>query len=61
MPALICRKARQDFNAFKKMIDEEIKKADAAIASGVKRADYYDKVIVGKGEPAAKMTSPFDD
>lgn len=48
----------QDFAAFKKMIDEEIKKADA---SGVKPADYYDKVIVGKGEQQAKMISPFDE
>ncbi len=48
----------QDFAAFKKMIDEEIKKADA---SGVKPADYYDKVVVGKGEQQAKMISPFDE
>ena len=51
----------QDFAAFKKMVDEEIKKADAAIAGGVKAGDYYDKVIVGKGEPQAKMISPFDE
>lgn len=51
----------QDFNAFKRMIDEEIKKADAAIAGGVKKSDYYDKVVVGKGEPQAVMISPFDD
>ena len=48
----------QNFDAFKRMIDEEIKKADA---SGVKPADYYDKVIIGKGEQQAKMISPFDD
>ena len=51
----------QDYAAFKKMVDEEIKKADAAIAGGVKQGDYYDKVVVGKGEPQAKMISPFDD
>ncbi len=51
----------QDYAAFKKMVDEEIKKADAAIAGGVKRADYYEKVIVGKGAPEAKMISPFDE
>ncbi|HVV85000.1 MAG TPA: DsbA family protein [Kofleriaceae bacterium] len=48
----------QDFDAFKKMIDDEIKKVDA---SGVKPADYYDKVVIGKGEPQAHMISPFDD
>jgi protein-disulfide isomerase len=51
----------QDYAAFKKMIDEEIKKADAAIASGVKKSEFYDKVVVGKGEKQAKMISPFDD
>ena len=51
----------QDYAAFKKMVDEEIKKADAAIAGGVKQGHYYDKVVVGKGEPQAKMISPFDD
>ncbi len=51
----------QDYAAFKKMVDEEIKKADAAIAGGVKQGDYYDKVVVGKGEQQAKMISPFDD
>lgn len=51
----------QDFAAFKKMVDEEIAKADAAIAGGVKQADYYDKVVVGQGEQQAKMISPFDD
>jgi protein-disulfide isomerase len=50
-----------DYAGFKKMVDEEIKKADAAIAGGVKKSDYYQKVIVGKGEPEAKMISPFDD
>ena len=51
----------QDFNGFKKIVDEELKKADAAIAGGVKKAEFYDKVVVGKGEQQAKMISPFDD
>ena len=51
----------QDYEGFKRMVDEEIKKADSAIAGGVKRADFYEQVVVGKGEPQAKMISPFDD
>ena len=50
-----------DYEAFKKIIDEEIQKADAAIAGGVKKADYYDKVVVGKGEQKAVMIDPFED
>ena len=46
---------------FKRIIDEEIKKADQAIKGGIKQADYYDKVVVGKGEKEAKMVSPFDE
>ncbi len=46
---------------FKRVIDEEIKKADEAIKGGVKQAEYYEKIIVGKGEKAAVMVSPFDD
>ena len=33
--------------AFKKLIDEELKKAEQ---SGVSGADYYDKVVIAKGE-----------
>lgn len=51
----------QDYAGFKKIVDEELKKADAAIAGGVKRSEFYDKVVVGKGEQQAKMISPFDD
>lgn len=47
--------------AFKRVIDEEIKKADEAIKGGIKQADYYEKVVVGKGEKEAKMVSPFDE
>jgi protein-disulfide isomerase len=46
---------------FKRIIDEEIKKADEAIKGGIKQADYYEKVVVGKGEKEAKMVSPFDE
>jgi protein-disulfide isomerase len=46
---------------FKRVIDEEIKKADEAIKGGIKQADYYTQVVVGKGEKEAKMVSPFDD
>ncbi len=46
---------------FKRIIDEEIQKANEAIKGGIKQADYYDKVVVGKGEKEAKMVSPFDE
>jgi protein-disulfide isomerase len=46
---------------FKRIIDEEIKKADDAIKGGVKQSDYYQNVVVGKGEKEAKMVSPFDE
>ena len=39
----------QPFPKFKALIDEEIKKADAAIAKGVAAKDYYNKVVVAKG------------
>jgi protein-disulfide isomerase len=51
----------QSYEGFKKLIDEEIAKADAAIARGVKPGEYYQKEIIGKGEPQAKMISPFDE
>ena len=44
--------------AFKRVVDEEIKKVEE---SGIKPADYYEKVVVGQGEPQAKMVSPFDE
>ena len=44
--------------AFKRIIDDELKKAND---SGVPAAEYYDKVVVGQGEKAAKMISPLDD
>ena len=34
---------------FTQLIDEEMKKADAAIAAGTPKAEYYNQVIVGKG------------
>lgn len=51
----------QNYEAFKRIVDEEIKKADAAIARGVSPADYYQKEIVGKGAAEAVMISPFDE
>lgn len=50
-----------ELGAFKRVIDEEIKKADDAIKGGIAQADYYEKVVVGKGEKEAKMVSPFDE
>ena len=34
---------------FTQLIDEELKKADAAIAAGTPKGEYYNQVIVGKG------------
>ena len=51
----------QNYEGFKRIVDEEIKKADAAIARGVKPGEYYQKEIVGKGAPEAVMISPFDE
>lgn len=47
-----------DVNAFKKVIDAEIK---AVNESGIPAAQYYDKVVIGKGQKEAVMISPFDD
>lgn len=47
-----------DPSAFKSVIDEEIKKVNE---SGVKASEYYEKVVLATGEPAAKMVSPFDE
>jgi protein-disulfide isomerase len=35
--------------SFSSLIDEELKKASAAIAGGVPQAEYYQQVVVGKG------------
>jgi predicted DsbA family dithiol-disulfide isomerase len=40
----------QPIENFKSVIDEEIKKADAAIAAGTKAEDYYKTAIVEKGK-----------
>ena len=34
---------------FTQLVDEELKKADAAIAAGTPKAEYYQQVVVGKG------------
>jgi protein-disulfide isomerase len=47
-----------DPSAFKSVIDEEIKKVNE---SGVKAADYYEKVVLATGEKQAKMVSQFDE
>jgi protein-disulfide isomerase len=44
---------------FKKVITEELAKADKAIAAGTKQADYYQKFVVEKGEKSVK--GPFED
>jgi protein-disulfide isomerase len=45
-------------SVFKRIVDEEIKKVEE---SGIKPADYYEKVVIGQGEKQAKMVSPFDE
>ncbi|HVK72863.1 MAG TPA: thioredoxin domain-containing protein [Kofleriaceae bacterium] len=47
-----------DMGAFKRVIDEEIKKVNE---SGVKPSEYYEKIVIGQGEKQAKMISPFDE
>ena len=47
-----------DPGAFKRVIDEEIKKVNE---SGVAPAEYYEKVVLAQGEKQAKMNSPFDE
>lgn len=39
--------------SFEALIDEEMKKAGDAIAAGTKAADYYQKMVVGKGAPGS--------
>jgi protein-disulfide isomerase len=50
----------QPFEAFKGVIDEEIKKADAAIARGVKPADVYAELQkeAGKAPPPSAPAAP---
>ena len=40
----------QPFQNFKAVIDEELKKADAAIKAGTRPEDYYQKMVVEKGK-----------
>jgi predicted DsbA family dithiol-disulfide isomerase len=40
----------QPIDAFKSVIDEEIKKADEAIKAGTKPSDYYQTAVVEKGK-----------
>lgn len=47
-----------DVGAFKKVIDAEIK---AVNDSGIPAGQYYDKVVLAKGQKEAVMISPFDD
>lgn len=49
----------QPLPAFEKLIQEEIAKADKAIADGVPKADFYNREIVAKGERRVK--SKFED
>jgi protein-disulfide isomerase len=44
---------------FDKLIDEELAKADQAIAAGVPAADYYERVVMTKG--AKKVKGRFED
>jgi len=44
---------------FKKVIQEELTKADKAISGGVKQSEYYAKVVVEKGEK--KVKGRFED
>jgi len=39
---------------FKKVIDEELKKADDAIKAGAKAEDYYSSTVVAKGKKAVQ-------
>ena len=47
------------FEDAKKIIDEELQKADKAIAGGVPQAEYYQREIMGKGDK--KVGGYFDD
>jgi predicted DsbA family dithiol-disulfide isomerase len=49
----------QPFAEFKKVIDEELAKADKAIAKGVAKADYYKTAVVDKGLTKSKWA--FED
>jgi protein-disulfide isomerase len=47
------------FDDFKKVIDEELSKADKAIAGGVPQAEYYQREVMAKGDK--KVGGYFDD
>ena len=47
------------FDEFKKVVDEELAKADKAIAGGVPQAEYYQREIMGKGDK--KVAGYFDE
>ena len=49
----------QPFEKFDAVIQQELAKADKAIADGTAQADYYQKQIVAKGEK--KVRGHFDD
>jgi protein-disulfide isomerase len=44
---------------FEKVVQEELAKADKAIADGTKQADYYDKIVVGNG--VKRVKGRFED
>ncbi len=44
----------QPFPNFKRLIDEELKKAQARVAQGTKVEDYYNEFIIKKGLKALK-------
>jgi protein-disulfide isomerase len=44
----------QPIEKFEEVIQQEMAKADKAIADGVSGADYYQRVVVGKGEKTVK-------
>jgi protein-disulfide isomerase len=47
------------FEDFKKVVDEELDKANKAIAGGVPQAEYYQREILGKGDK--KVAGYFED
>ena len=51
-PAKIKSQGAQSIENFKRIIDEELKKADAAIASGMKAENYYQEAVLAKGKKA---------
>ena len=47
----------RDLDAFSDAVEAELA---AVKASGIAPGRYYQEVVLGKGEPAAVMISPFD-